>query len=100
MKDEGYVFIPYACQKEGANCDLHVSMHGCGQGDPVTWCENEARYYGMYAASNNLIILYPMAEFCWDSKGDNFTGVDKYATKDGLQPKAIMKMIERLTTPA
>jgi hypothetical protein len=53
----------------------------------------------MYAASNNLIILYPMADFCWDSKGSNFTGLDKYATKDGLQPKAIMNMIKRLTTP-
>ena len=54
---------------------------------------SSCRYWGKYAASNDLVVLYPFAQQCWDTVGD--TG-ENYATKEAIQPKAIMAMIARL----
>lgn len=61
-----------------------------------------------YAASNDLILLMPQVEHnmirntfsCWDI-GMYFGAPsgDLYDTKESVQPKAIMAMIERLTSP-
>jgi hypothetical protein len=56
-----------------------------------------------YAVSNDLIVLYPQTKWttdntwaCYDTWG--VTG-DDYATKGGVQPSAIMKMVDRLIEP-
>ena len=57
--------------------------------------------YNDYAVTNNIIMLYPQVQTkglydwgdCFDTFG--YTG-DNFATKDGIQPKAIKKMLDRL----
>ena len=59
--------------------------------------------YNEWAVSNDLIMIYPQSRFsyknyygCHDTWG--ITG-DDFATKNGVQPSAIMKMVDRLLEP-
>ena len=94
--DQGYVYVPKACEKE--RCRVHVAFHGCRQ--------SGARFpreagYNRWAESNLLIVLYPQVgssfwnpQGCWDWWG--YTNAD-YATRDGVQIRAVWKMLERLS---
>ena len=73
---------------------MHLSLHGCF-GSTDYW-PKEGTGLINYAASNNLILLFPMVHNCYDTKGN--TG-DKFATKKGIQPEAIFKMIKRVLEP-
>lgn len=76
-------------------CNLHVVMHGCGEGLLANVVKNIGQYWGKYAASNNLIMLYPMIkDGCWDTYA--YTG-SNYATNEAIQPLAVIKMIQRIT---
>jgi len=101
--DHGFVYVPQACEKE--RCRVHVAFHGCRQsasevGDRFA---REAGY-NRWAESNRLIVLYPQvkASFpsnprgCWDWWG--YTNA-AYATKDGVQIRAVRAMLERLSAP-
>lgn len=57
----GYIFVPYSCQKK--MCDLHVSLHGWQAGN-IRWVENDTNIIH-YAATNDLIVLYPVATASW-----------------------------------
>lgn len=95
MKDHAYIFYPHPCIDRGAMCNLHVVLHGCGDSERHRIVEQIGRYWGKYAASNNLILLYPFVIECWDTYG--YTG-ENYATRDAIQPKALMAMIKRVTS--
>jgi hypothetical protein len=58
FKENGYVYVPNSCLKK--ECDLHISLHGLFSGfkDWITPNLNIVNY----AATNDLIVLYPMAE--------------------------------------
>ncbi|CAN5293832.1 PHB depolymerase family esterase [soil metagenome] len=103
----GWVYVPSACKK-GAVCKLHVALHGCQQGQAQV-AEKFYKYagYNEWAESNNMIVLYPQnvpsgktgtpafnPAGCWDWWG--YTGAADYATKAGVQPTAIVKMVNRL----
>lgn len=49
--------------------------------------------YVKYAASNDLILLYPQVKGCFDMWG--YTD-DKYAGIYGVHPRVIMTMVDRL----
>ena len=73
---------------EGKHCNIHINMAGCmGSNDYFTQAGT-----GLidYAATNDIILLNPWVKNCFDFRSS--TGKD-YATKDGIQPKAIMKMV-------
>lgn len=100
MDDAGYAYVPKAC--EGGGCRVHVAFHGCRQ--PAQAFAQGAGYNG-WAESNRLIVLYPQvrASFwpynprgCWDWWG--YTGA-LYHTREGVQVKAVMRMVERLGEP-
>ena len=58
--------------------------------------------YNDYAVSNDLIIVYPQASLSFDNPGcQDVLGVtgEDFANKNGVQPKAVMRMIERLVEP-
>jgi hypothetical protein len=95
MQDNGFVFYPYPCVEDEAMCNLHVVLHGCTGGQRPNIIENGGRYWGKYAASNNFIVLFPFVDECWDTYA--YTG-DNYATNQGIQPKALMAMIDRVTS--
>ena len=56
-----------------------------------------------YAVSNDLIMLYPQSKVSFDNPSGchdtwGITG-DDFATKNGVQPSAIMAMVDRLIEP-
>ncbi len=109
---EGYAFVPAACRAGG--CRIHVAFHGCRQSaSEIGRRFVEGAGYNNWAASNRLIVLYPQTttrygfawgsfrwlynpKGCWDWWG--YTGTD-YATRDGLQIRAVRAMIEALGQP-
>ncbi len=105
LDDEGAIFIPESCSKEGdeANgaCRVHIVFHGCRQSrEAVGDAFIAGAGYNRWAASNQLIVLYPQISKstvnprgCWDWWG--YTGPD-FLTRDAHQIKAVKAMLERL----
>jgi poly(3-hydroxybutyrate) depolymerase len=105
MDDEGFVYIPLAC--ETRRCRVHVVFHGCEQGRSFLAAKDRfAREagYNRWADTNRIIMLYPQAiarwwgsynpKGCWDWWG--YTG-GQYHTKEGAQMRAVTAMLERLS---
>jgi poly(3-hydroxybutyrate) depolymerase len=102
LGDEGFAYIPAACDKGG--CRVHVAFHGCRQhaGAIQDRFAREAGY-NRWADTNRLVVLYPQAApsyfapfnplGCWDWWG--YSGA-RYATKEGAQVKAVKAMLDRL----
>jgi poly(3-hydroxybutyrate) depolymerase len=105
MAQSGYAYVPRACEAEA--CKVHVVFHGCRQG-AETIGERFVRdaSYNRWADTNAIIVLYPQASArywwiynprgCWDWWG--YTG-SRYATKEGPQIRAVLAMVERLSSP-
>lgn len=114
MDRTGWVYIPGTCAR-GEPCRLHIVLHGCRQGQnyvPLRPAPGVGLYYGTtfvrnagynrWAERNHIVVLYPQAvsipstnpNGCWDWWG--YTG-DGFATRTGVQLKAIRAMVERLT---
>ncbi|HEX7217725.1 MAG TPA: depolymerase [Burkholderiales bacterium] len=106
MADEGFAYVPAACENE--RCRVHVAFHGCRQGaSAVGEAFVRDAGYNRWADTNRLIVLYPQAvaryvwwtwnpRGCWDWWG--YSG-SAYATKDAPQIRAVMAMVERLGLP-
>lgn len=105
LHEFGYLYVPTSC-KNGAQCRLHISFHGCNQA--IANVEDTyAKHTGLnrWAATNNIIVLYPQIEgstimpmnpqSCWDWWG--YTD-ENYANKKGKQIRAIKNMIDNLPT--
>lgn len=114
LADEGWVYVPSDCDpaRPGKACRLHIALHGCEQGDNGRAGQRDAppafvahAGYNEWAELNRIVVLYPQAasvpmlnpKACWDWWG--YTG-DAYATREGVQIKALRQMIERLSQPA
>jgi hypothetical protein len=105
MDDEGFVYIPQACDSD--RCRVHVAFHGCKQGR-ASIQDRFARGagYNRWADTNRIIVLYPQAiprwmwiynpNGCWDWWG--YTG-SQYHTKEGAQIRAVKAMLDRLSAP-
>ena len=96
----GYLYVPASCAAEP--CRLHVAFHGCKQ-DVNSVYDDFIRDagYGRWAASNNIVILYPQVTAsaanpnrCWDFWG--YSGSSYYG-QNGAQMRAVKGMIDRLT---
>ncbi|CAN5654316.1 PHB depolymerase family esterase [soil metagenome] len=101
MFEWGAAYIPKVCARPGANCGVHVALHGC-QMNPDFIQEEFVEHagYNEWAESNNLVILYPQSAkgvgnpyACWDWFG--FTG-SNYTTKSGEQIAGIKKILADL----
>ncbi len=99
----GLLFVPADCAA-GSPCRLHVAFHGCGQGIATIGREfAEVAGYARWADANRIVVLYPQAapsrilpfnpKGCWDWWG--YSGAN-YASRDGLQLRAVRKMVEAL----
>jgi len=66
-------------------------LHGCG-GDVYRMVDE----YAPYAASNNIVMVFPKAIKCWDNYGA-YTGKD-YLTRDGFQMRFLKKIVDKLTS--
>ena len=110
----GYLYVPTDCQAGG--CRLHVAFHGCRQSvDQLGTLYVEEAGYNRWAESNRLVVLYPQTvprygwawsgwwfhwifnpKGCWDWWGYEEA---EYATRDGVQIRAVNAMIDRLAQP-
>ncbi|WP_240224222.1 PHB depolymerase family esterase [Rheinheimera hassiensis] len=104
LAETGYLYVPQSCAS-GESCRLHVSFHGCKQNAAsVGQAYVSGSGLNNYADSNNIVVLYPQTtassinpfnpNACWDWWG--YTGAD-YATKEGMQLKAIHQLVQALT---
>lgn len=103
MADTGYLYVPPGCSATGANCKVHVAIHGCKQSaESVGDQFYTDTGYNNWADNNKLLVLYPQVnksntpfnpEGCWDWWG--YTG-SNYAYKSGSQMKAIKAMLTQL----
>ncbi|SCA56640.1 Polyhydroxybutyrate depolymerase [Candidatus Terasakiella magnetica] len=102
LADEGYAFIPEACEK-GEMCKVHIVFHGCQQNVATIGKEYiENAGYNRWADSNKIIVLYPQTSSnlsgnpkgCWDWWGYDS---DHYYTKKGNQMAAVKAMLSRLS---
>ncbi|MBL8525768.1 MAG: hypothetical protein JNN20_18965 [Betaproteobacteria bacterium] len=102
MGTSGYAFVPKSCAS-GQSCRVHVALHGCKQnaGDVGDAFAKNAGY-NRWADSNNIVVLYPQTgkgatNGCWDWWGYDDAG---YAKKSAPQMKAIIAMLDRLSSGA
>lgn len=111
LGDTGFVYIPAACAADGRGCAVHVVFHGCMQGvGAVGRTVVDGGGFNRWADTNRLIVLYPQVarssaspfnpKGCWDWWGQLgpylYTG-PAYASRSGLQPSAVRRMVQRLT---
>ncbi|HWP20954.1 MAG TPA: PHB depolymerase family esterase [Burkholderiaceae bacterium] len=115
MASTGWVYVPANCAA-GAQCRLHVALHGCQQstghiGD--RFVKNTG--YTRWADTNNIIVLFPQAKTdntprntaasgmlpnpnaCWDWVG--WYG-SNFAQKTGTQAAAIKAMVDHVASGA
>lgn len=64
LDEWGYVYYPYTCVGKDKHCKVHVALHGCGgQVDGIFGWDFIVRYgYTQYAASNDLVIIFPQVK--------------------------------------
>ncbi|MBL8513584.1 MAG: hypothetical protein JNJ55_06300 [Betaproteobacteria bacterium] len=96
----GYAYVPESCGN-GTTCRVHVVLHGCKMnatdiGDAFA----KGAGFNRWADTNNLVILYPQTgegatNGCWDWWG---YASDDYARKSAPQMKAIVAMVDRLSS--
>ncbi|MCB1962446.1 MAG: poly(3-hydroxybutyrate) depolymerase [Rhodocyclaceae bacterium] len=114
LAGSGYAYVPTACRSGG--CRVHVAFHGCRQShDQIGTRFINGAGYNRWAESNQLIVLYPQTlprygwtwdgwwprwvfnpKACWDWWG--YENAD-YATRDGVQIKAVKAMVDQLGRP-
>jgi hypothetical protein len=116
MADTAYVYVPASCAATGNSsavgtgqaCTVHVAIHGCVQSTESVGDKFVTETgYNQWADTNRLVVLYPQVNKsaalpfnpsgCWDWWG--YTG-SNYAQRSGVQMKAIMAMVKRLSKPA
>ena len=113
MDSTGWLYVPASCAG-GAQCKLHVALHGCAQtqgqiGDKFV--KNTG--YTRWADTNQIIVLFPQAKVdntshstsasgslanpngCWDWIG--WYG-SNFAQKAGTQMAAIKAMVDRVAS--
>ena len=98
MGTSGWIYVPKTCAA-GAQCRLHVALHGCKQNSTDVGQEFVRNAgYNRWADNNNIVVLYPQTgkgatNSCWDWWGYDSAN---YAKKSGPQMVAIMAMVEHL----
>ena len=86
LADSGYIYVPSGCDKPGARCKLHFSLHGCGVNEyydgarsicllmhcwidcdfvltssHVPWCSEAVHHLGFqrWGQANDIVIVFP-----------------------------------------
>jgi len=100
-----FLFVPPACDSEGAACALHLVMHGCAQSSAQTGTAFiEQSGYLAWAAANDIVMAFPQVApaaanplGCWDWWG--YTGSD-YLWRGAAQMKLLVDWIESMSDDA
>ena len=76
LDEQGFAYVPTACQAATERCRLHIAFHGCDQGRSFVG-DTFARHSGLseLAEANGIVVLFPQAvpsavplnpKGCWD----------------------------------
>lgn len=111
MDESAFVYVPQSCAA-GAQCRLHIALHGCKQGRERIGPKYAALTgFNRWAEANHIVVLYPQATSipapwwdwfrnnengCWDWWG--YAG-DDYLSRDAPQIAAIARMAAALGAP-
>lgn len=105
IADSGFIYIPDGCEQGG--CQVTLALHGCQMSEDAIG-DTFVRHSGLndWAASHQQIVLYPQAESslmnpqgCWDWWGyaeRSSLLAPLHDTREGVQVKALVAMLERL----
>ncbi|MCP1313654.1 MULTISPECIES: PHB depolymerase family esterase [unclassified Halomonas] len=108
LADTGYLFVPEQCRDRA--CPVTLALHGC-QMSATDIGDVFVRYSGLnrWAAEHAQLVLYPQAQAslanpqgCWDWWGfaeSAWQPNPHHDTRDGVQARALMAMLDRLETP-
>lgn len=66
--NKGWIYTPTPCETK--QCYVHLAFHGCGQ-SPTEMVENN-EFFGlnMVAATNDIIVVYPGSDACFNDGGE------------------------------
>ncbi|ROZ75730.1 PHB depolymerase family esterase [Ramlibacter sp. WS9] len=100
MATTGWAYVPASCTS-GAQCKLHVVLHGCKQNEndvQQQYVKNTG--YNRWADTNNIVMLYPQTSVaatnsCWDWWGYDSAN---YSKKSGPQMAAIKAMVDQVSS--
>eukprot|EP01084_Bolivina_argentea_P313049 542085_1 len=109
MSNNAYIYIPTNCTIAplSNHCELHMVLHGCGQGNEYlgnSYAINTG--YNGWADTNNFVIFYPQCttnaalgnpDGCWDFYA--YTG-NNFVFKNGEQMKSVNNMVVYIMTGA
>jgi poly(3-hydroxybutyrate) depolymerase len=90
MKEYGNIYVPDECLTE--QCHVHFAFHGRGGSDMSV----RHKAYNNFAARNKMVVIYPRSGLIWNHDGRADEGGD-HMTKDGMYPRIMMAMLDRLT---
>ena len=90
MRQHAAVFQPNACT-DASKCWLHVHWHGCGMAPGSGWQVHLHSGFNSWGAANNIVVLYPAANDCWDTK---YTCFESNPSKDDLQCQVQQNMVQ------
>ena len=113
MASTGWIYVPANCAS-GAQCKLHVALHGCLQNDATVGADFvQNTGYTRWADTNSIIVLFPQTQVdntshatsasgslanpngCWDWIG--WYG-SNFARKAGTQATAIKAMVDHVAS--
>ncbi len=101
LDENAWLFVPSACEQEGAGCALHLVLHGCAQSaSQVQTAFIVQSGYLHWAEKNNIVMAFPQVVAsivnplaCWDWWG--YSG-DNYLWRDGKQMSTLVNWVRQL----
>ncbi|WP_114417019.1 extracellular catalytic domain type 2 short-chain-length polyhydroxyalkanoate depolymerase [Marinospirillum perlucidum] len=101
LADQGYYYLPPACEADPAACGLQLVLHGCEQAaEKVGTDFIQQSGYLQQADARNLMLVFPQIEAtlanpktCWDWWG---YGGDEFDTREGEQVQALRSLWQQL----
>ena len=90
VRDRAAVFKPDACTNASA-CMVHVHWHGCGMAPGSGWQVHRHSGFNAWGVANNIVIIYPAANECWNSKYSCF---EQNPNKDDMQCQSQQNMVQ------
>jgi len=80
LRKWGLYYIPTACASK--RCNMQLILHGCTR--PA---EEMVKYWAPMAAKNDIVVVFPQAKSCWDTK-------QKYIAKDSDLQKFMLEIVK------
>jgi poly(3-hydroxybutyrate) depolymerase len=107
LDQTGFIYIPTACANGATQCKLHMSFHGCEQGQSYIQDQFAANTgFNEWAEANNIVVVYPYVvkdtslgngNGCFDWWG--YTDAN-YALQSGVQMKFSKSILDTLMANA